>query len=400
MDNHKLLQLVDKYQSPLYVYDGEKIKEKYDTLSQAFCSIPTKIMYAMKALSNPHILKLLNSLGSGIDAVSIQEVKLALMAGFSPQNIIFTSNSVSFEEIEKAIELGVIINIDNTSLLEEFGQKYSDSIPISIRINPHILAGGHSQISTGHIDSKFGISIHQLRHVQRIIKSTGIKICGLHMHTGSDILDSEVFLRAANILFDYAQDFPDLSFIDFGSGFKVAYKEADIETDIQDLAKKLIPRFKEFCEQYGKNLELWFEPGKFLVSESGTLLVRVNIVKTTTATVFAGVNSGLNHLLRPMMYGAYHHITNISNPDGKKRIYTVVGNICETDTFGQDRPIAEIREGDILCLHNAGAYGFSMSSQYNSRLRPAEVLVDLNSQDRLIRRREEFEDLIRLIPDL
>jgi diaminopimelate decarboxylase len=301
---------------------------------------------------------------------------------------------VAFEEIQEDVSLGVHINIDNISILEQFGSAYGYEVPCCVRLNPHILAGGNNKISTGHIDSKFGISIHQLRHVLRIIKTYGMQINGLHMHTGSDILDSGVFLQGAEILFDAAKDFPDLKFIDFGSGFKVAYKPNDITTDIEELGRALGERFLEFCKEYGRDLELWFEPGKYIVSESGSFLVKANIIKQTTATVFVGVDSGLNHLIRPMLYDSYHHITNISNPDGKERIYTIVGNICETDTFAWDRKLHEVREGDILCFNNAGAYGITMSSNYNARFRPAEVLIH-KGQMHLIRKRETFEDLIR-----
>jgi len=390
----ELVAIVDQFGAPVYVYDADTIADQYKRLKNAFNPIDVKIKYACKALNNTAILKLLKSMGSGLDTVSINEVKLGLHAGFEPHEIIFTPNCVSIEEIQEAVELGVHINIDNISILEQFGSLYGDTVPCCIRLNPHILAGGNNKISTGHIDSKFGISVYQLRHVLRIIESQKIKVNGLHMHTGSDILDAGVFLQGAEILFDAAIQFKDLSFIDFGSGFKVAYKEGDITTDIEELGNSITNRFQAFCAEYGKALELWFEPGKYLVSESGLFLAKVNVLKQTTATVFAGIDSGLNHLIRPMLYDSYHHIVNISNSNGKERIYTVVGYICETDTFGWDRKINEIREGDILCFKNAGAYGFTMSSNYNARFRPAEVLVYKN-EARLIRKRESFEDLLR-----
>jgi diaminopimelate decarboxylase len=300
---------------------------------------------------------------------------------------------ISFDEIKEAVALGVHINIDTISVLERFGHEYANTVPVCIRINPHIMAGGNERISTGHIDSKFGISIHQMRHVLRVVTSQNLRINGLHMHTGSDILDADVFLQGAEMLFEIAEDFPDLEFVDFGSGFKVAYKPEDISTDIEDLADKLSDRVLAFNSARSKPIEIWFEPGKFLVSESGTLLARVNVIKQTTATVFAGVNTGLNHLIRPMLYNAYHHITNVTNPSGTPRVYTVVGYICETDTFGWDRKIAEIREGDILAFANAGAYGMMMASNYNSRLRPAEVLVH-NGKASLIRRPETLDDVL------
>jgi diaminopimelate decarboxylase len=392
--NQQLLKVAEEFGAPVYVYEAEKIIKQYNKLKKAFAPVDVQIKYACKALNNSSVLKLLKKQGSGLDTVSINEVQLGLRAGFLPNEIIFTPNCVSIEEIQEAVELGVHINIDNISILEQFGSIYGNSVPCCIRINPHILAGGNSKISTGHIDSKFGISVYQLRHVLRVVESQKIKVNGLHMHTGSDILDPGVFLQGAEILFDAARDFKDLEFLDFGSGFKVAYKEGDITTDIEELGSALATRFLEFCKDYGKELELWFEPGKFLVSESGFFLVKVNVLKQTTATVFVGVDSGLNHLIRPMLYDSYHHIENISNPEGKQRIYTVVGYICETDTFGWDRKLNEVREGDILCFRNAGAYGFTMSSNYNARFRPAEVML-YNGQALLIRQRETFEDLIK-----
>lgn len=385
--------LCEKYDLPLYVYDSATIERQFNRIRDAFKVKRLKVLYACKALTNINILKLLKGYGAGLDTVSVQEVEMGLMAGFAPQDIIFTPNCVSLEEIEEAIALGVKINIDNISILEQFGQSHPE-VPVCVRINPHIVAGGNSKISVGHIDSKFGISFHQMPLVHRIVKATGLKVEGLHMHTGSGILDADVFLSGAEILLNIAKDFKDLDYIDFGSGFKVPYKLGDVETDIELLGEKISKRFNEFCEEYGKDLMLVFEPGKFLVSESGYFFAKVNVVKQTTSTVFAGIDSGLNHLIRPMFYDAYHEITNISKPTGRGRFYTVVGYICETDTFGVNRRIAEIQEGDILCLHNAGAYCFSMASNYNSRFRPAEVLVH-NGQDYLIRKRETMDDLLR-----
>ncbi len=391
-----VLELCDKYSTPVYVYDTAKMRERYDALKQAFAGTRMSIKYACKALTNPAVLRFFRSLGAGVDTVSAQEVRMALEAGFEPQAILFTPNCVAFDEIRQAVELGVHVNIDNIPTLERFGDVYGGTVPVCIRINPHIMAGANPNISVGHIDSKFGISIHQMRHVKRVVESHGIHVNGIHMHTGSDILSIDSFVRAAEVLFDYAEMFPKLDFVDFGSGFKVAYREGDVTTNVEELGRRLTPLFNDFCKRYGRELELWFEPGKFLVSEAGTFLVEVNVIKQTPAAVFAGVNSGMNHLIRPMFYDAYHHIVNVSNPDGPPRIYTVVGYICETDTFGLDRNLNEVREGDILAFNNAGAYGISMASNYNSRLRPAEVLVH-EGQDYLIRRRETFEDLTRCL---
>jgi diaminopimelate decarboxylase len=394
IDGLDVVELVEKYGSPVYVYQTSKMKQQYDSMLHAFKDIKVRINFACKALNNLNVLRFFKGIGSGLDAVSIQEVQLGLQAGFKPQDIMFTPNCVSIEEIIEGVKLGVKINIDNISILEQFGNLYGNKIPVCVRINPHILAGGNEKISTGHIDSKFGISIYQMPHVHRVVEATNIRVEGLHMHTGSDILDVEVFLRGAEIMLDVARSFPDLNYVDFGSGFKVAYKPEDYFTDIDSLGKDLTRVFKKFCKEYGRDLTLVFEPGKFLVSEAGYFFARVNVVKQTLSSVFAGLDTGLNHLIRPMFYDAYHQIINVSNPKGKLRIYTVVGYICETDTFGWNRKINDIREGDYLVFLNAGAYCFTMASNYNSRLRPPEVLIH-EGKDYLIRKRETLDDLLK-----
>ena len=393
LSSAQLITIAETYGSPVYIYDAATIEQQYRKLTSAFENCNAKFFYACKALSNINILQFIHSLGSNLDCVSINEVQLGLKAGFTPLQIIFTPNCVDFSEIEAAKELGVHINIDNMSILEQFGNKFGASYPVCIRINPHIMAGGNMKISTGHIDSKFGISIHQLRHIQRVVKSTGLIVHGLHMHTGSEIKDIEVFIRSLDILLDIAHDFPNLIFLDLGSGFKVPYQDGDYSTDLITLATRIKETFATFETEYQRTFEIWFEPGKFLVSDSGTLVVKANVVKQTTATTFVGVNSGFNHLIRPMFYDAYHKISNLSAPDGAERIYTVVGHLCETDTFAWDRKINEVHEGDYLAFHNAGAYGFEMSSSFNSRCRPAEVLV-YQDKNYLIREREEFKDLL------
>jgi diaminopimelate decarboxylase len=394
MKNKDLLKAADKFGTPCYVYDTSKIKKQYDRLINSFKTVKNlKINYAVKALSNLSILKYINYLGAGIDTVSIQEVLLGIKAGFSPEKIIYTPNGVSIKEIIKVSKMGVNINIDNLNMLEQFGSTHSE-IPVCIRINPHVMAGGNNKISVGHIDSKFGISIHQIPLLLRIVENTNIKVNGIHMHTGSDILDIEVFIHAAEILFETASKFENLEFIDFGSGFKVPYSPGDNETNIEELGSKLSKRFNEFCDDYGKELTLTFEPGKFLVSEAGNFLCAVNSIKQTTSTVFAQIDSGFNHFVRPMMYGSNHYIENISNPDDSERFYSIVGYICETDTFASNRRISMISEGDILCFKNAGAYCFSMASNYNSRYKPSEILFYKNEFTE-IRKRESFEDLIK-----
>ena len=389
-----LTTVCKEFGTPLYVYDAKKIIEQLTSLKNAFSETDVRIKYAAKALTNISILKLLKKNGAGVDVVSIQEAHLALGAGFLPHEIMYTPNCVDFSEIVEGVDLGLNINLDNLSVLEKFGKKYGDTYPCCVRLNPHIMAGGNYKISTGHSNSKFGISVYQLPQIMELAAKHKIVINGLHIHTGSEITETEVFLKMAEILFGIARDFPSLKFIDFGGGFKVAYKEGDMVTNVYDLGLKLGKAFKEFYLSYGRKLELWIEPGKFLVSGAGNLLVRTNVVKSTPSVTFVGVNSGLNQLIRPMMYEAYHEIVNISNPTGSQKVYTVVGNICETDTLGSDRKLNEVREGDLLAIKNAGAYGYSMASNYNSRFRPAEVLI-IDGEAKLIRRRDTLEDILR-----
>lgn len=386
-------ELVSRYQTPLYLYDTSVIQHQIGRLQKAFDVPELGIHFACKALNNIHILKLMKDWGIGLDTVSIQEIWIAKRAGFPPERILYTPNCVGTDEIEMAIQEGVQINVDHIETLEYIGHHHPGT-KVGIRINPHVMAGGHEKLSVGHIDSKFGISIYQLPLVLRLVDALKLRVNGLHMHTGSDILDSGVFRLAADILFDAARKFSDLEFIDFGSGIKVAYKADDVYTDVEELGQVLSESFNNFCREYGRPLKLYLEPGKFLVSEAGYFLVRTNVIKQTPSTVFAGVDSGLNHLIRPMFYDAYHHIFNLSHPQGKPRVYNIVGYICETDTFANNRVVAEIRPGDILCFKNAGAYCYTMSSNYNSRFRPAEVMLH-GGRDHLIRERETLEDLLR-----
>jgi len=392
------LTLCKEYGTPLYVYDASVMERQYKRITDAFTYPKVRIHYACKALTNLSVMRLFRQWGAGLDCVSIQEVQLGMMAGFKPEDILYTPNFAGIDEYDEAARLGVKINVDAIPMLENWGLHHKN-VPICLRINPHLMAGGNEKISVGHIDSKFGISIHQMPHVLRVVESQGLIIEGLHMHTGSDILDVDVFLRGADILFEAARKFPHLKYIDLGSGFKVPYKPDDIETDVEELGEKLSQKFSEFCQEIGHELTLMFEPGKFLVSEAGYLFAKCTLVKQTTSTVFVGLDTGLNHLIRPMFYGSYHKIVNVTEPTFKPRIYTVVGNICETDTFAVDRRIAEVVEGDIIGFYNAGAYGWMMASNYNSRPRPAEVLL-YKGKAHLIRRRETVEDLVRTQVDV
>ena len=387
------LELCKEFGTPLYVYDAAIMERQYQRITAAYSYSKFRVHYACKALSNLSVLRFFRKLGAALDCVSIGEVKLGLRAGYAPEDILYTPNFAGMDEYAEAVAAGVKINLDAIPMLENWGLHFKN-VPFCIRINPHLMAGGNEKISVGHIDSKFGISIHQLPHVLRIVENQGLNVVGLHMHTGSDILDVDVFLRGAEILLEAARKFPNLQYIDLGSGYKVPYKPDDIETDVEEVGEKLSLFFADFCKDYGRELTLMVEPGKFLVSEAGYLFAKCTLVKQTTSTAFVGLETGFNHLIRPMFYGAYHKIVNVTEPTFKPRIYNVVGNICETDTFAVDRRIAEVVEGDVIGFYNAGAYGYTMASTFNSRPRPAEVLI-YKGKAHLIRERETLEDLVR-----
>lgn len=388
-----LVSLAGRYGTPLYVYDGGIIRRQVATLKEVFSGIDLRIKFACKANTNLAVLRLMRELGVGLDVVSLQEFRLAGMAGYTAAEVTYTPSGADFGEIAEALEAGLMLNVDSLPLLEWFGERFGSSKTCMIRLKPNVAAGGNAKIMTAHEGSKFGISVLLLDRVVEIVTKYNIRVTGLHQHTGSDIKDAEPFLKVAEVIFEAAARFPDLEVIDLGGGFKVSYRPDDPVTDMEMLGRKISERFRAFGEKYGRPLTLWVEPGKFLVSECGTLLVKTTVIKEDPARTFAHVDSGLNHLIRPMMYNAYHHIHNLSNPEGELRAYNVVGYICETDNFAEDRLLPEVRQGDILALRNAGAYGFSMSSNYNARFRPAEVLVD-KGEARLVRRRETLDDLV------
>lgn len=394
ISNEQLQAAATQYGTPLYVYHAEKITAQYQQLQQAFEGVYTRFFYACKALTNISVLKHIHMIGCNIDCSSINEVYLALKAGFNPEQILYTSNGIAFEEIVAAVESGVSVNIDSLSNLEKFGKAYGSRYPVGIRLRPNIMAGGNLKISTGHNGSKFGIPLEQLDDILTLKNQYQLRINCLHVHTGSEIKDVEVFIKVADIFFDLVPHFQDLQVLDMGGGFKVPYQANEKGTDIPLLAKKVGEVLNKFETTYGKKFQVWFEPGKYLVSECGYLITSVNVIKETPSVLFAGINSGFNHLIRPMFYEAYHPIRNISNPNGPLKNYAVTGNICETDNFAWDRPINEIRENDLLVIDNAGAYGFEMGSNYNSRFLPAQVLYK-EGEMHLIRKRDTMEDILK-----
>lgn len=394
LSHEQLKEIAEQFGTPVYVYHAEQITAQYQRLTDAFSGMNTTFFYASKALTNLNILKHIRNIGCNVDCSSLNEALLAAKAGFAPQQILYTSNNVDFNEIVAAATLGAHINIDSISNLQKFADKYGSSYPVGIRLRPNIMAGGNLKISTGHNKSKFGIPVENVNEVVDLMKKTGVKIKTLHIHTGSEIKDVEVFAKGIEVLFELVPLFPDLEVIDLGGGFKVPYLPGEKGTDINLLAEKVKEEFDALETRTGKKLRIWFEPGKFLVSEAGYFVTQVTVLKESGDIRFAGINSGLNHLIRPMFYGSYHHIENISNNNGPELVYNVVGNICETDDFAEDRPLHKINEGDYLAFYNAGAYGIEMASNYNSRFKPAEVLVK-NGQYHLIRRRDTIEDLLQ-----
>jgi diaminopimelate decarboxylase len=389
-----LIEAARQYGTPLYVYHAERIRFQYENLKQAFSNWDVRFFYAAKALTNQQVLRYVNFLGCSVDCSSVNEIKVALKAGFSSDKILYTSNSIHFTEIEEAVSLGAFVNVDSLSALEKFGKRFGGSYPVGIRLRPNIMAGGNLKISTGHAASKFGIPVEQLEQVHAVVSAYKIQVHTLHIHTGSEIKDADIFVQGVHLLLDIVTDFPDVRVIDLGGGFKVPYHPGEKGTDIHAVGNAVAELFSAYQQKTGRSLQVWFEPGKYMVCEAGYLLTTVNVIKENETLIFAGVDTGLNQLIRPMFYEAYHHIENLTNPSAPVKTYQVVGNICETDTLGADRELPAVREGDLLSIQNAGAYGFEMASQYNARYRPAEVFYK-EGKLHLIRRRETLEDLLR-----
>lgn len=369
--------LARNYGTPLYLYDLDIVQTQARTLRQSVTYPTCRFLYAMKANYNRAILETLKAEGFGIDAVSPAEIHLALKLGYSPGEILYTANNSTREELREVSSLGVLCNIDSLSNLRVFAE-ISPGAPVCLRVNPEITAGSHKAVQTAGVHVKFGLLPEHLPEALSIAHAARIAIVGLHEHTGSGILDFADYIEGAQKLLALItpEKFPELRFVDFGGGLGIPFRPAESKLDVGRLGSALSRTFGSFCERFGKALELWIEPGKFLVGECGSLLVQVTSVRENRGKLIAGTNSGFNHLIRPVLYGAYHEILNISNPSGEVRTYDVVGNVCESgDYFAEARALPELREGDLLKIRNAGAYGASMASLYNLRPLPAEVAV-------------------------
>ncbi len=390
----QLLLFAKDFGLPLFVYDASTINRQVKTIQAAFQVPSLEIRYACKALSTIRILSHIYQQGCGIDTVSPGEIVMALKAGVPPGKISFTPSGVLNDEYSFAIKHGVHIHVDQLEVLEWLDKNYLGT-EVTLRFNPGVQAGGHPKLQVGSQGSKFGFLATQVEEVKSLTDKLSLHIKGVHMHLGSDISDSGSFDKAYEYLLSIAHLWKDsLRHIDLGGGFKIPYHPDDHSIDMISFGIKVSSRFNKFCADLGKEVSLFLEPGKFLVSAAGHLLMEVTSVRQAGETPMVYVQSGFNHFLRPMNYGAYHHIVNLSNPGGPVIPYDVVGYLCETDTFAIQRPLNEVRKGDILCLLNAGAYGFTMASNYNGRPRPAEILVE-EGKAVLIRRAETIEDLMR-----
>jgi diaminopimelate decarboxylase len=395
LSKQTLIDLGRKYGLPLFVYDGHVIQKQITALREAFRVPQLEIRYACKAQTTAGILQLIYQAGCGVDTVSPGEIMIALKAGIPPEQITFTPSGVSMDEYRFAISNQVHIHADQMDTLLWLDQHYA-GLSVTLRFNPAIQAGGHTKLQVGSDGSKFGFMASQVEELVQLTRRLSLRITGVHMHLGSDIGESESFNMAYEYLLSVGRNWRDtLERVDLGGGFKIPYHPGDHAIDLNAFGKNVTSRFNAYATEIGKPLTMVLEPGKFLVSNAGYLLMEVTGVRQNGNANMAYVSSGFNHFVRPMYYDAYHHFINLTNPDGHHKIYDIVGYLCETDTFASQRSMNEIRTGDILCMMNAGAYGYTMASNYNSRPRPAEVLVDEDGRDHLIRRAETFEDLMR-----
>lgn len=396
------LELAQRYKTPLYVIDENKIRENYRRLYKAFSQYykDFNMFYACKANTNLAVMRILEEEGSGIDAVSPGEIYTSLLAGFDPSRILYTGNNVTNEELEFALSSGVRLNVDSISQLKRLSKlPGSEGLEISFRVNPMVGAGHHDHCITGGPLSKFGIMEEEAVDVYKMAQDMGFKPVGIHSHIGSGILDPEPFMLAVRTLMDIAGRVHEgagveFDFIDFGGGIGIPYTPEESKLDINVFAEKITDLFKDKLNEYslGKPT-MCIEPGRYIVGDASVLLTQVNSIKQSYRK-FAGVDAGFNTLLRPTMYDSYHHIVVADKPDAEAtQKIDIAGDVCESgDLFARDRPMPEIEEGDVLAILNAGAYSFSMASQYNSRPRPAEVLVK-DGESEVVRERETFADL-------
>lgn len=396
--------LAERFGTPLYVYEEARIRAAFDTLARAFAVDDLRIHFAAKANSNPWILRILRQAGAWADVVSPGEILLARRAGFPAERLLYNGNSASDAELRTAVEQGVRINVESRSQLRRLAELAPGSA-ISIRFNIDVGGGHHSHVITGGPESKFGIDWEQAEQAQAAAAGR-LRVAGVHCHIGSGVLQAERFVQAVTNLLTVARRFPDLEQVNFGGGIGIPYRADQPELAVDRLGALLTAEYERFCAEYGGRPALCLEPGRFLVARAGTLLCRVTAVNQARKYLFAGTDSGFNHLIRPAMYGAYHHIEPVAPRTGALRDTVLTGNICESgDVFtrGEEgiepRSLPPLQEGDLVAIRDTGAYGFAMASRYNSFPLPAEVLAHAGAA-RLIRHRDTLEQLLLNIPPL
>ncbi len=391
-DADALRSVAERFGTPTYVYAEAVVRRQCRRLREALEGLPARLLYAMKANACPAVLEVIRDEGLGLDVVSPGELALARGLGFAPDQVLYTANNMTDAEMHTAQAEGVLLNVGERSRLERFGQAYPGA-EVCVRVDPQVGAGHHEHVVTAGGKSKFGIPIGEMDAVRALARKHGLRVVGLHQHIGSGILDADKLAEAGRVLLEAARCFEDLRFLNFGGGLGIPYRPGEAPLDAWHFRRALDAPLQALLRD-GADVAFWFEPGRYLVAEAGTLLVRVNTVKHTARRTFAGTDSGMAHLLRPAIYGAYHGLYNLSNPDAPVKSYDVVGNICESgDVFARDRAVQEIREGDVLAIQDAGAYGMAMASTYNLRPLPAEVFLPVDGLPRLVRHRRTPEEL-------
>ena len=395
-------EIIKEYGSPLYVYNESILRQRCREMKN-FITYPNfSVNYSTKANSNLELLKIVREEGLNADAMSPGEIYVLLAAGFKPEQIFYISNNVSAEEMKYAIEKGIILSADSLSQLELYG-KLNPGRKVAVRFNPGVGAGHHEKVVTAGKKTKFGVNMDYISEVKEILKRYDLKLVGINQHIGSLFMEGKPYIEGVKSLLDIAKQFDDLEFVDLGGGFGIPYRkqEGQERLELKDFGSKLDQVLKDWVREYGKDITFKIEPGRYIVAECSVLLGTVHSIKNNYGVTYAGTDIGFNVLARPVMYDSHHDIEVyregklLKSTESDKPVY-VVGNICESgDILAKDRMLPELKEGDILGIMDAGAYGYSMSSNYNNRLRPAEVLIRENGSISLIRRRDTLEDLMR-----
>ncbi len=390
-DPRRLLEAAESFGTPVYVYDERTIRRQCQALRTHLAGLPLRLLYAMKANAHPAVLAVIKDEGFGIDAVSPAELALARRVGFAPADILYSANNMNDAEMTEVAAQGILMNIGELDRLEALGRAFPGT-EVCVRLNPSIGSGHHEHVVTAGKHTKFGIPIESIDAILAIARRHRLRVTGIHQHIGSGIASMSVLRDTMQLLLEATSRFSDLTFINFGGGFNVPYRAEDEALDLENFQAGIVA---PLLARLPAGIGCWFEPGRFLVAECGTLVVRATTLKQAYGVTYAGTDSGMAHLIRPAMYGAYHEIVNLSHPEGPIDAYTVVGNICESgDILARDRQLPAIRPGDVLAILDAGAYGMAMASLYNLRPLPAEVMIRRDGRLELIQPRWTPEALL------